>query len=148
MKVVHVHTQEDLDVCLQIRREVFVEEQGVPIEEEIDDEDVVGVGNHLYIVDEAGTPVATARFKKYDETTAKIQRVAVIRAYRKAGFGRSVMEAIESMASKSGFTSAVLDAQTHAEGFYQFLGYRTISTEPFYDAGILHVKMRKALREA
>ncbi|WP_067618705.1 GNAT family N-acetyltransferase [Alicyclobacillus acidiphilus] len=148
MRVVHVRTQEDLDVCLRIRKEVFVDEQNVPIAEEIDDQDVVGVGNHLYLVDDADTPVATARFKPYDHQTAKIQRVAVRADYRGQGFGRKVMEAVEAMAADRGYAYAVLDAQCHAEGFYQGLGYQTISSEPFYDAGILHVKMRKRLKEA
>nr|WP_134159211.1 GNAT family N-acetyltransferase [Alicyclobacillus sacchari] len=151
VRVVIVQTEDELKVCLDIRRRVFVEEQQVPIEEEIDDQDAVGVGHHVYIEDENGRPVATARYKPYGDVhggTAKIQRVAVLRSYRKGGYGRAVMAAIEALALADGFNRAVLDAQCHAEGFYHKLGYCTVSDEPFYDAGILHVRMEKALRQA
>ncbi|WAH36001.1 GNAT family N-acetyltransferase [Alicyclobacillus dauci] len=145
VEIIHVTKNADLDECIAIRREVFVDEQGVSEEEEIDEQDVVGVGHHLYVRDDAGVPVATARYKRYDDETAKIQRVAVRKPYRAGGYGRVVMEAIEQMAKSDGFRAAVLDAQCHAEGFYKKLGYTTISENPFLDAGILHVRMKKPL---
>ncbi|GLG01631.1 hypothetical protein Alches_16710 [Alicyclobacillus hesperidum subsp. aegles] len=151
MRVVIVQNEDELQTCLDIRRKVFVEEQQVPVEEEIDEQDVVGVGHHVYIENDEGTPVATARYKPYGDErdgTAKIQRVAVLKAYRKGGFGRAVMAAIEELALADGYHRAVLDAQCHAEAFYHKLGYCTVSEEPFYDAGILHVRMEKLLKGA
>lgn len=148
MQIVYVKTQQELEQYLAVRRAVFMLEQGVAEEEEIDEQDVLGVGNHLYIRDEDGTAVATARFKAYDTDTAKIQRVAVLATHRKYGYGRKVMAAIEKMAAEQGFQTAILDAQCHAEGFYQKLGYETISETPFLDAGILHVRMKKQLGQA
>lgn len=145
MQTIYVASTEDLAECLAIRREVFMEEQGVSEAEEIDEEDVVGVGYHLYLRDDEGKPVAAARFKRYDANTAKIQRVAVRKPYRKLGYGKAVMEAIEAYAAEYGFNMAVLDAQCHAEAFYKKLGYVTVSEEPFLDAGILHVRMQKRI---
>jgi predicted GNAT family N-acyltransferase len=145
MKIVVVQNQADLDECLAIRREVFVDEQGVSEEEEIDEQDVVGVGHHVLVMDDHGRPAATARYQRYENDTAKIQRVAVRKEFRKGGFGRAVMKAIEDLALQNGFHRAVLDAQCHAEGFYTKLGYQTVSSEPFLDAGILHVKMKRSL---
>ncbi|GMA62467.1 GNAT family N-acetyltransferase [Alicyclobacillus fastidiosus] len=146
MKVVFVTTEEELGECLAVRRAVFMEEQGVSEEEEIDDQDVIGVGHHVLVVDGGGRAVATARYKPYDAQTAKIQRVAVLHPYRKYGYGRVVMNAVEQMAARDGFRAAVLDAQCHAEGFYERLGYETISDVPFLDAGILHVRMKKPIK--
>lgn len=145
MEVVIVRTEDELAECLAIRREVFMDEQGVSEEEEIDSEDVVGVGHHLFIRNDVGAAVATARYKPYDDHTAKIQRVAVRKAYRSFGYGRLVMQAIEDYAARDGYQSAVLDAQCHAQAFYTRLGYEVVSPEPFYDAGILHVRMKKVL---
>ncbi|MFB5190228.1 GNAT family N-acetyltransferase [Alicyclobacillus fastidiosus] len=133
-------------MCLAIRRAVFMDEQGVSEDEEIDDQDAIGVGHHVLVVDDGGRAVATARYKLYDERTAKIQRVAVLQPYRKYGYGRVVMDAVEQLAARDGFRVAVLDAQCHAEGFYKRLGYETISDTPFLDAGILHVRMNKPIK--
>lgn len=61
------------------------------------------------------------------------------------GYGKRVMEAIEQMAVEDDFSLAILDAQCHAESFYQQLGYLREDIEPFFDAGILHVRMRKVI---
>lgn len=145
MQIVYVETDAELQTCLAIRREVFMDEQGVSEEEEIDGEDMVGVGHHLFIESTEGTPVATARYKAYDATTAKIQRVAVRKAFRKQGYGKIVMDAIEGMIQRDGYQKSLLDAQCHAQPFYQKLGYITVSSEPFLDAGIPHVRMKKRL---
>jgi len=140
-----VQTPEDLLTCLDIRREVFIEEQGVPEELEIDEQDVIGVGTHVLVKDQTGHAVATARFQKYNDTTAKIQRVAVRKQGRGKGYGNAVMVAIESAARNQGFEKAILDAQCSAEGFYRRLGYTLVSEERFLDAGIEHVRMEKRL---
>ncbi|GEO25435.1 acetyltransferase [Alicyclobacillus acidoterrestris] len=147
MKTVHVTNDRELAACLEIRRMVFMEEQGVSEDEEIDDQDVIGVGHHVLVLDDAGRAVATARYMPYDDDTAKIQRVAVLEPYRKGGYGRAVMNAIEQLAKRDGFQFAVLDAQCHAENFYVKLGYQKVSDTPFLDAGILHVRMKKQLMD-
>jgi len=53
--------------------------------------------------------------------------------------------ALEQIAGDLGLSGAILDAQCQAEKFYAKLGYEVISEEPFYDAGILHVRMKKPL---
>lgn len=145
MNVVRVKSDEDLAVCLEIRREVFIEEQGVSVDEEIDEQDSVDVGHHLYICHFDGVPSATARYQAYGPNEAKIQRVAVRKAFRGMGYGRRVMDAIEQMAAENGFATAVLDAQYHAQPFYEQLGYEEEDIEPFLDAGILHVRMQKPI---
>ncbi|WP_379153315.1 GNAT family N-acetyltransferase [Paenibacillus sp. sgz5001063] len=144
-EIVRVTTEEQLQMGLDIRKKVFVEEQKVPMEEEVDEYDVVGDNaHHMLLVDE-GIPVATGRLIYYKSGAAKMQRIAVLKAYRSKGYGRILLLALEELAREVGLETSILDAQCHAEDFYMKLGYKVISPEPFYDAGILHVRMEKAL---
>ncbi|MEF3303889.1 GNAT family N-acetyltransferase [Paenibacillus sp. GYB003] len=146
MDIIEARDAERLEQCLRLRKEVFVAEQNVPEHLEVDELDTPdGACRHLLLVDR-GEPVATARVKRYDAQTAKIQRVAVKAARRGQGCGRRIMEAAERLAADLGYSYAVLDAQLQAEPFYGRLGYATESDEPFDDAGIMHVRMRKQLR--
>ncbi|MDF2717722.1 MAG: family N-acetyltransferase [Paenibacillus sp.] len=145
MEAIYVNNPEQLAQCLQLRSEVFVVEQKVPAELEIDELDTLDAPcRHVLLVD-GGEPVAAARMKEYDPTTAKMQRVAVKRERRGSGCGRMVMNALEKLAAEQGYTYSLLDAQVQAKPFYERLGYEVVSEEPFYDAGILHVRMRKKL---
>ncbi|MNC08840.1 putative N-acetyltransferase YjcF [compost metagenome] len=144
-EIVHVTTDEQLQMGLDIRKKVFVEEQKVPLEEEVDEYDVIGDNVHHMLLLDEGIPVATGRLIYYKAGTAKMQRIAVHQAYRSKGYGRVLLLALEGLAREMGLNSSILDAQCHAEDFYIKLGYKVISTEPFYDAGILHVRMEKEL---
>ena len=147
MEPVAVHTQEDLEECLAIRKEVFVMEQNVSPEEEIDEFDASPEACcHVLLRTDSGETVGTGRWRPYNpQGTAKLQRIAIRKEQRGKGLGSVLLLAMERQARAAGMEYAVLDAQCHAEAFYQKLGYETISAEPFYDAGILHVKMLKAL---
>ncbi|WP_340023038.1 GNAT family N-acetyltransferase [Paenibacillus sp. FSL K6-1096] len=144
-EIVHITTEEQLKMALDIRKQVFVEEQKVPVEEEIDEYDVISDNVHHFLLMDNGQPVATGRLIYYKAGTAKMQRIAVHRDYRTKGYGRILLLAMEERASELGLAASVLDAQCQAEAFYRKLGYEVISQEPFYDAGILHVRMQKAL---
>ena len=140
-----VQNKEQLEMCLNLRREVFVKEQAVPEELEVDEWDVPEADcRHILILTDR-VAVATARLIRYDAETAKMQRVAVKNTVRGQGYGRIVMEALEEQARELGFSYSVLDAQVTARPFYERLGYEAVSEELFYDAGILHVRMKKKL---
>lgn len=142
---IEVKTEEQLKECIAIRMEVFVQEQNVPAEEECDEYDALDAPViHVLVMDE-GQYVATGRIKMLDESTAKMQRIAVRRSMRGRGLGRTLMLGLEQIARTHGMQTSVLDGQCQAEGFYKSLGYDTVSVEPFYDAGILHVRMEKKL---
>lgn len=145
MKFIRVESMEHLEACLAIRREVFVGEQQVPLEEEMDDCDRTPESCHHVLIEIDGDYAATARWQAYDSNTAKFQRIAVRKNYRGQGLGRILVLGMEDQAQESGYQYAMLDAQCQAEKFYQKLGYETLPIEPFYDAGILHVRMAKAL---
>lgn len=143
--IIAVNSEQQLEKCLDIRKEVFVEEQKVPIDLEIDEYDVISPNAIHVLVELEGTAAATGRITYYKDNSAKMQRIAVRKSFRSQGLGRILLLAMEERARELGLTKAVLDAQCQAEDFYAKLGYETISTEPFYDAGILHVRMEKPL---
>jgi predicted GNAT family N-acyltransferase len=122
---------------LGLRHEVFVVEQGVPVELEMDELD--RLATHLVAI-EAGRVVGTLRILD-DGGVAKIGRVAVRAALRRTGIGSRLMRrATESISSK-GFSEIVLHAQVSVQPFYQRLGY-VAEGDLFDEAGISHIAMR------
>lgn len=132
----------DLTRAYEVRYAVFVDEQGVPRELEVDEFDEQTT--HFLLVDESGTAIGTARLRIPEAGVAKPERVAVRKQHRGEGLGRRLMDAVESEAREQGCSRAILHAQTAVEEFYRSLGYETTSDE-FDEAGILHVKMEKEL---
>jgi len=130
----------ELHMCLRIRREVFIEEQQVPEELELDEYDATAL--HFIALD-GMHPVATARvLLKEGGKTAKIGRVAVLKQARGSGIGKNLMQFLEKAPDLAHVSSFVLEAQTHALAFYERLGYRAHGEE-FMDAGIPHFHMKK-----
>lgn len=139
-----LHTGTDSELGEQaraVRRTVFVEEQGVSEDLEMDDKD--SDATHVVITD-GETPVATARTRFVEADVVKIERVAVLESYRGEGLGKEVMTTAEQAAVDSGATEAVLHAQRRVEDFYSGIGYEAVGEE-FEEAGIPHVEMVKSL---
>lgn len=127
-----------------IRRKVFVEEQQVPLELELDDYDECVDTLHVLLLNQQGDAVGTARFRPYGGGIVKIERVAVLADYRKSGAGRVIMETIEGDAKKAGYQRMKLGAQLHAKPFYERLGFQSYGSM-YMDAGIEHIDMLKDL---
>lgn len=144
-KIIHVSTDEQLAHCLHIRKKVFVEEQQVPIELEIDKYDVLSPDVHHLLIEVEEQFVATGRLIYYNDNCAKMQRIAVLSSFRSQGIGRILLIAMEELARELALDKSVLDAQIQAQQFYHLLGYKVVSSEPFDDAGIMHVRMEKEL---
>lgn len=132
-----IEVTQDRDTCFFLRHTVFVEEQGVPVEEEIDVMDEVAT-HMLASLD--GVPTGTARVL-FDGETAKIGRVCVLPEGRGTGMGAALIrKGIEVAKGQSGITQVKLGAQVHALGFYEKLGFEVYG--PVYDdAGIDHRDM-------
>jgi predicted GNAT family N-acyltransferase len=144
LEVFLVNSPDDMQQALAVRRRVFIEEQGVPEDIEIDQHDVVprgdiertGAQHVLAMLD--GVTVATGRLVLGDaDGRPHIGRVAVLPEYRGRGFGRAVMASLHDIARQQGATAVTLAAQLHAFGFYEKLGYEARG-EVFLDAGIEH----------
>ena len=135
-------TPEQMDLSLEIRRQVFIQEQGVDPEEEIDNFDDIEKNKDIAIhvlVFENNQPIATGRLllDSSDNEYAHITRVEVLLEYRKKGAGLAVMHWLQDMAKQIGRDGITLAAQTHAIGFYEKLGY-IARGEIFLDAKIEH----------
>ncbi len=140
-----VNNQADLERGYIIRRKVFIEEQQVPEEIEIDEYDNHADTRHVLCFDFKESAVATARFRPFDKGIMKIERVAVLSEQRGKGWGRMMMEVIEEEAEKAKYCWISLDAQLHARKFYERLGFEA-SGDSFFEAGIEHIYMHKRLK--
>ncbi|MBK9520952.1 MAG: GNAT family N-acetyltransferase [Rhodocyclaceae bacterium] len=121
-----------------LREQVFVVEQGVPSEIEIDEFDASS--QHAVAYDGNGKPIGTGRLLP----DGHIGRMAVAADQRGEGVGRALLMRLMDTARTLGFRELRLNAQTHAAGFYQQFGFAKVG-EVFIEAGIDHFEMKKAL---
>lgn len=141
MEAIIAKTEKQLNDAFFVRKEVFVKEQHVPEEEEIDQfEDT---SEHIVIYD-GGQPVGAGRWRLKDGH-GKLERICVMKSHRSLGVGAIIMRALEKAAEAKGAYSFILHAQTQAVPFYEKQGYRVTSDEEFLDAGIPHLEMVKKL---
>lgn len=117
-----------------LRIEVFVVEQGVPVELEWDEADEVSI--HAVAYDDEGMPVATGRLLP----DGHIGRMAVRKSARGQGIGDQVLRHLLDEAKRLDYRELVLHAQTHAAGFYARHGFVRTGDE-FMEAGIPHYRM-------
>ena len=133
----HIAPTTDIATCQALRRAVFIDEQGVDPDLEVDGLD--SEATHLLAV-KNGHPVGTARIL-FTEDMAKVGRVCVLPELRGTGMGKALMmAAIAECRSRLGLAQVRLGAQTYAIGFYQALGFVAEGPE-FMDAGIPHREM-------
>ncbi|MUV36498.1 putative N-acetyltransferase YjcF [Lentibacillus sp. JNUCC-1] len=140
MQIIIVKTPEQREVAFRIRHKVFIVEQNVPPEEEMDEFDETATHFVGYA---DGNPAAASRLRLVDDY-GKLERIAVLKEYRGNSYGKQIIQAMEDFIKQHKLPKAKLNAQTHAENFYKKLGYETIS-DTFMDAGIPHVTMIKHL---
>ncbi|WP_417242257.1 GNAT family N-acetyltransferase [Celeribacter sp.] len=132
----------DIDACLALRFDVFVHEQKVPADEELDDLDPVSV--HFLACDTHGNNVGTARVYEVG-SIGKIGRVCVVKSHRGTGLGKRLIEAcLQDLHARPHITQAKLGAQNHAIAFYEGLGFSVVGGE-YMDGGIPHHDMVRAL---
>ena len=129
--------------ALDIRRFVFVEEQQVPLELEIDDNEGKCIHFVLYISEQ--TPVATLRILP-DKDCKKvfIQLVATLQSYRGCGYAAMLLTAALDFLKTQNITQVELHAQLQALTFYEKLGFKAFGSE-FLDADIPHLAMKKII---
>lgn len=123
-----------------IRHAVFVDEQKVPVEIELDAFDALSL--HALAFDAQGIAVGTGRLLP----DGHIGRMAVLPQARGRGVGGALLRALVEAACDRGLREVVLNAQTHALPFYARFGFIAEGDE-FDDAGIAHRLMRRTLAD-
>ena len=144
MTVHEITTTQQLQEAFNIREKVFVDEQNVPLEDEFDQFDKIGSSCRHVLISHDGKPVGTGRIR-WIEGIGKLERISILKDFRSLGFGKQIIEALELIATNEQTEKVKLHGQTHAESFYQKLGYETTS-DVFMEDGIPHVIMTKTLR--
>lgn len=126
----------------QVRTEVFLQEQQIPVEMEWDAADESAL--HAVASNRLGMPLATGRLLQHAPGVGRIGRMAVSRVLRGSGLGRDVLHALMRAAAARGDHDVLLHAQRAAVGFYAREGF-VPRGEPFEEAGISHLEMVKSL---
>ena len=127
---------EDLIRVIVVRGIVFVEEQGVPYEIEHDAYDF----SATHILGEMdGEPFATGRIRAIGEY-AKLERVAVRKAYRGKNLGHELTEFMIAGAKERGFEKFKVHAQSYLTDFYRKHGFEIVG-DMFKEANIDHYLM-------
>ncbi len=132
------HNAADWAQVQAIRTAVFVVEQRCPPPEEWDAFD--RTSTHILMSCD-GEPIGTARWRLLVAGEAKLERFAVLREHRGAGYGRRLVTYVLEDARAAGATRLVLHAQARLEAFYESFGFQSTGTR-FVEAGIDHVEMR------
>ena len=136
-----VVTESELEQAIAVRFRVFVTEQSIPPEEELDAADATAT--HAIALYQ-GKTVGTGRLVVNDSSQAQIGRMAVDAAWRRKGIGAQILDFLEQSARSQGLKRCVLHAQDYVKGFYAAHGYQEHG-EPFLEVDIAHVEMRKTL---
>jgi ElaA protein len=139
-EVRRVRGEREMDAVLELRHDVFCNEQGVPEHEELDGRDDEAI--HLVAVHDDQL-LGTCRVLMVG-STAQFSRLAVRASVRRRGVATALLEAADVETRAAGGRRLVLHAQTYARSLYESAGYRPRG-RVFTEAGIEHIAMEKLL---
>lgn len=140
IEIIKVKNDSEMQLAFDIRREVFIEEQGVPEELEMDELDREATHVLAYV---NGEPAGCGRLL-LDGSDAVIGRVAVKKSLRRTGIGSGICRLLITLAAERGARNIHLNAMLTAVDFYARLGFEKVG-DNFMEAGIEHVRMEKTL---
>jgi len=131
--------EEDLTRVREVRIEVFVKEQGIPLEAELDNKDIESF--HVLVVDDENgdKPVGVSRLYEEDGKF-HAGRFAVLKEYRGMGIGTDLVGITCEVAFRSGADEVFVNAQKQAVGFYERLGFAQCGEE-FVEANLPHIPL-------
>jgi predicted GNAT family N-acyltransferase len=140
LKITNWHS--DQSTLEQMRRVVFMQEQGVSEADEWDGLDENAI--HFLLLDNHQQALGCARLlleQKANQPLFHIGRVAILKAFRGKGLGQVLMRGIMAHCQQLDPSAALyLHAQTERRHFYEQLGF-VATGEEFMDAGIPHIAM-------
>ncbi len=120
-----------------VRQEVFIHEQGVPAELELDEYDPLAAHALAYL---DGRCIGTGRLVDLGGGQAQIGRMAVLAQFRSTGTGTQILEKLVQLARSQGVQLIILHSQVAAIPFYEKLGFK-VQGLIYDEAGIPHRNM-------
>lgn len=138
-----ITNESQLQHAFKIRTTVFVEEQNVPPQDELDEYENTAVHFLAYANDQ---PVGTARYR-YTDKGIKLERFAVLKEFRQHGLGKALVNAVmNDIAASQDNQGKVcyLHGQVPVVKFYQSFGFEP-EGDQFDECGIMHFLMKRKL---
>lgn len=137
---------EEIKKAFALREEVFVDEQKVPLEYEVDDRDSLEDTIHVGVF-EGDELLATARIMNINKDIVYFGRACVKKSCRGKGVGKflfiSMEETVKKFKKENENKTIRFSAQYHAMTFYEMLGYTKDNDDIFVEVGIEHISMSK-----
>ena len=140
MEIRRFRGEDEMAQLLELRHDVFCNEQGVPSREEQDGRD----GEAIHLVAVAGEQVLATCRLLFIGPTVQFSRLAVRRSERRRGIATRLLELADVETRAGAGRRLVLHAQTYARALYEAAGYEARG-RIFMEAGIEHVAMEKTV---
>jgi predicted GNAT family N-acyltransferase len=131
----------ELQEAFEVRRQVFVREQGISEVLVFDGHDREAL--HM-VVKDGERVIGSARVQFLTDNQAKLERMAVLKRYRRKGIGKEMLQFLDAVWKDKQVQQVIIHAQLEVVPFYKLCGFDE-SGLPFQEAGIKHIKMRKRL---
>lgn len=135
IQVIRASEDDEFEAIYDIRRKVFIEEQGVPEIEEYDGYEPIA---HHYLALADGVPAGCARWRITPWQSIKLERFAVLLPYRNQGIGAAILNTI--LRDLPAGYPVYLHAQESAVPFYAKNNFKA-EGERFWECEIPHFKM-------
>jgi len=131
----------ELQEAFAVRRQVFVREQGISEDLVFDGHDREAL--HM-VVKDGERIIGSARVQFLAGNQAKLERMAVLKRYRRKGIGKEILLFLDAVWKDKQVQQVIIHAQLEVVPFYKLCGFDEFGS-PFREAGIKHIKMRKQL---
>jgi predicted GNAT family N-acyltransferase len=131
----------ELQEAFEVRRQVFVREQGISENLVFDGHDREAL--HI-VVQDGERVVGSARVQFLGDNQAKLERMAILKRYRRKGIGGEMLLFLDVVLKNKQVQQVIIHAQLEVVSFYKLCGFGELGL-PFQEAGIKHIKMRKQL---
>jgi predicted GNAT family N-acyltransferase len=131
----------ELQEAFEVRRQVFVREQGISEDLVFDEHDREAL--HM-VVKDGERVIGSARVQFLADNQAKLERMAIVKLYRRKGIGKEMLLFLDAVWRDKQVRQVIIHAQFEVAPFYKSCGFDEFGL-PFREAGIKHIKMRKRL---
>jgi len=129
----------ELQEAFEVRRQVFVREQGISENLVFDGHDREAL--HM-VVKDGERVIGSARVQFLADNQAKLERMAVLKRYRRKGIGKEMLLFLDTIWKDKQVQQVIIHAQLEVVPFYKLCGFDEFGS-PFREASIKHIEMRK-----